>query len=136
MVLFGVFGRFVVRHIPSFCCRGRRKEPVQTELDVAVAKQNTDRCENLMSDSDKQNEIAQLNSGTEQVLAPMLDDAPRETACGERSVEIAMKGQRNPFNSAIQVHSIPTPSRRVIAGQRAYASSQNTVATSVSVERA
>lgn len=131
LLLVGVFGRFVVRNIPSSCCRGRRRDPVQPELDVAVTSKNEDKSENLISDCDEQQQLVGLNSGTMQVLAPKLDDVPCELACGGQGVEIALKSQTSPFSSSIK--AIPTAAR----SRRGFlASSQNLVATSVSVEGA
>lgn len=132
MLLVGVFGRFVVRKIPSSCCRGRRRDPVQPEVDVAITSKNEDRGENLISDCDEQQQLVGLNSGTMQVLAPKLDDVPCELACGGQGLEIALKSQPNPFSSSIK--AIPTVNTR---SRRGFCeSSQNLVATSVSVEGA
>jgi len=133
MVILGVFGRFVARNIPS-CCRCRRREPVQTELHVAVTMQNKDAHENLMTVSDEQKEIPGLNAGRAQLHAPIRDDVPCEIACGRPSADSGMKGQGSPFNSAII--ATPQGARRVIVGQGSCAIGQNTVATGVAVQRA
>lgn len=131
MLLVGVFGRFVLRNISSSCCRGRRRDPVQPEVDVAVTSKNEDKSENLISDYDEQRQLVGLNSGTKQALAPKLEDVPCELACGGQGVEIALKSQPNPFSSSIK--AVPTAAR----SRRGFcASSQNLVATSVSVEGA
>lgn len=130
LALYGVFGRVLLRNVRSCCRRGTRREPVPEELDVADAKKNADSCEKPIFPSDEQ--IKTARSGTPQVPAP-IDDVQRESACKGESVD-AMKGQCSPFNSAIQIRNIPTPSRRVAAV--GFASRQNMVATSVSAESA
>jgi len=129
MLLVGVFGRFVVRNISSSCCRSRRRDPVQPEVDVVVTSKKEDNTENLISDYDEQQQLVGSNSGTKQALAPKLDDVPCELACGVQGVEIAPKSQPNPFSSSIKATPTPARSRRGFC-----ASSQNLVATSVSVE--
>lgn len=122
LALYGVFGRVLLRNVGSCCRRRTRREPVPAELDVADG-------ERPISPSDEQIETAR--SGTPQVPAP-IDDVQRESACKGECVD-AMKSQRSPF-SAIQIHNVPTPSRRVAAV--GFPSRQNMVATSISAERA
>lgn len=130
VVLFGVFGRFLFRKVASFCCCGRRREPVSAEFGVADTKKKIGHGEKQNLPSDEPKELAQTISGTLHVLAPMFGDIQCDLACERGSVESTLKGQSSPFNSAIQVRSIPTPARRA-TGHIGFASSQHMADNSV-----
>lgn len=122
LVLFGVFGSFLLRKVASFCCCGRRRGSVSVETGFADTTK-IDHCGKQNLPSDEPKEITRSSSGTSQVPAQMFDDVPCDLAREGGSVESAIKGQRSPFNSAIQVRSVPTPARRVAAGHAGFASS-------------
>jgi len=130
VVLFGFLGRSLLGRVRSFCCCGRRAGPTAAEFGVAHTKK-IDPCEKQDLLSDEPEEFTRLSSGTPQVPAPMFDDVRCDVASGGGNIESAIKGQRSPFNSAIQFRSIPTPARRVVAGHVGFASSQHVAANSV-----